>query len=142
MSPSGRPDPGEFADYAATDVARVQGDDVAATLAQQLDDTLALLRRYDPSYAYAVGKWTVKEIVGHLSDDERIFGYRALCLSRGDEGPLPGFDEKLYPRSANFGAPSFDHLLDELRVVRESTVVFSRTLSVSACRRRGLVSGQ
>lgn len=89
---------------------------------------------------YAPGKWTLKEVVGHLSDDERIFDYRVLCIARNDNRPLPGFDEKDYVRYAGFGVRSFADVLDEFRTVRESTITLLRGLSPEAWLRRSTVN--
>ncbi len=130
--PSGRPRPGEYAAYAQDDVALVQGEDAAGALAAQLLETLALLTCVDERRAtrfrYAPRKWTIKQIVGHLSDDERIFVYRMLCLARGDRRVLRGFDEKAYMRRAAFNERPFSELLDELSAVRAATLAFLRGL--------------
>lgn len=142
--PCGRPEPGEYADYARPDIDRVTGDDIVLALQAQMQRTLGLLTPIDERRAatltYAVGKWTLKEVVGHLSDDERIFAYRILCIARNDPRPLPGFDEKEYARSADFVALSFAALLEGYRIVRESTIVLLRGLSPAAWMRRGRVN--
>jgi hypothetical protein len=80
---SGRPQPGEYADYAQADIDFVQGEDILETLATQLESTLKVLEPIPEEQAatltYGTGKWNLKEVVGHLSDDERIFAYRGLC---------------------------------------------------------------
>jgi hypothetical protein len=142
---SGRPAPGEYADYARADIDAVTGSDVVEVLGRQIEGTLALLATLDDARAgtlrYAPDKWTVKEVVGHLSDDERIFAYRALCLARNDARPLPGFEEKDYVRYAGFQQQPYDELLAELRVVRQATVALARGLSAGAFLRRGIVNG-
>ncbi|HJW08718.1 MAG TPA: DinB family protein [Holophagaceae bacterium] len=144
-TPSGRPGPGEFADYAAADIALVPGEDAVAALAQQTSYTLALLAHISDAEAgrcsYAPGKWTLKQILGHLTDDERIFGYRMLCLARKDPAALPGFDENLYVRSAGFEGRTWVSLMSEYQAVRESSLVFLKTLSPEAWLRRGTVNG-
>ena len=91
--PSGRPLPGEFASYAAEDIAHVAGDDAVAALASQRDRVLALLSGVNDvavnGVTYAPGKWTLKDVIAHLADDERIFAYRMLCVARRDPNALP-----------------------------------------------------
>ena len=142
---SGRPEPGEYAPYAQEDIARVGGDDAAAALETQIEATLALLAPVDERRAsrfrYAPRKWTIKQIVGHLSDDERIFVYRMLCLARGDRRVLRGFDDKAYMRRSGFNDRTLADLLAELRAVRASTVAFLRGLPQEAWSRSGTVNG-
>jgi uncharacterized protein (TIGR03083 family) len=142
---SGRPLDGEFADYAKPDIDRVVGDDGVRVLAVQAVDTLTLL---DPltdaavnGATYAPGKWTVKEVIGHLADDERIFAYRALCIARGDARPLPGFDEKLYVEFAGFESRPVAQLVAEYAAVRRATISLFDALPPEAWVRRGIVNG-
>jgi hypothetical protein len=143
--PSGRPQPGEYAAYAQTDLDAVAGDDAVAALARQRDELLALLSALDEErvrgLAYAPGKWTLKEVVGHLIDDERIFAYRALCLARGDARPLAGFDEKQYVAGADFEARPLADLLAEYRRVRDASLALFAGLPAAAWRRGGVVNG-
>jgi DinB superfamily len=143
--PSGRPQAGEFAAYAQADIDFVEGEDAVAALAAQLATTLALFspvgEELASSFVYAPGKWTLKQVVGHLSDDERIFAYRVLCIARNDSRPLPGFDEKDYVRFAGFEGRAWADLLAEYRVVRESTLVLFRTFTPEVWLRRGNVNG-
>ena len=145
MSISGRPLPGEFADYAQADIDRVVGEDIVSILAAQSSATELLLGdipdEFAGRYAYAQDKWTLKQIVGHLVDDERIFLYRALCLARREPRPLPGFDENHYVDQAHFEERSFVDLLEELRVARNATVTFFKGLSPQAWLHRGDVNG-
>jgi DinB superfamily len=142
---SGRPLAGEFADYAQTDINYVSGDDIVSTLEQQLLETLSLLRAVPEDIAasltYAPGKWNLKQVVGHLADDERIFAYRALCIARNDRRPLAGFDEKAYVQFAGFEQRSFDDLLQELTIVRHASLALFRGLSNEAWMRRSMVNG-
>src|SRR5690349_4104041 len=95
-----RPGPDEYAPSFADYVARIADEeDVVAVLASQADQVVARLERISEArgdYRYAPGKWSIKEVVGHLSDTERVFAYRALRIGRGDTTPLPSFDDKAY----------------------------------------------
>lgn len=142
--PSGRPLPGEYAAYAADDIARVEGDDLCAALERQREWTSALVERFGDRFgdvAYAPGKWSVKQVLGHLADDERIFAYRALCLARGDRRELPGFDEKEYMVGASFGAQTMAQLLADYRAVRAASITLFAGLAGEAWLRRGTVNG-
>jgi hypothetical protein len=142
---TGRPAAGEYAAYAEGDIARVSGSDAPAALETQREELLALLGALTDNQvrgvAYALGKWTLKEVLGHLIDDERIFCYRLLCVARGEPTPLPGFDEKRYAATSGAEARPLTELLDEYRVVRESTLLLLRGLPREAWLRRGVVNG-
>jgi DinB superfamily len=144
-TPSGRPEAGEYAAYAQADIDFVKGDDIVRTLAAQVEETIAILAPIEDQLAgtmtYAPGKWNLKQVIGHLSDDERIFAYRALCVARNDTRPLAGFEEKDYVRFASFNDRSLVDLLDELRVVRAASIALFRSLSLEEWLRRGTVNG-
>ncbi len=142
---SGRPLAGEFASYAKADIDYVEGDDAVAVLETQgrnvttligsLDETAIAGRRYAP------GKWTVKEVLGHLIDDERIFAYRALCVARNDTRPLAGFDENEYVAATQFESRALAGLAAEYHLVRASTLAFFASLTMEEWLRRGMVNG-
>jgi hypothetical protein len=140
----GRPDTTEIAPHAEGYVDLVPGDDLIAGLAQQIGETTRLLEPIGDKRAselrYAPGKWTVKEIVGHLSDTERVFAARVLHIARGDAAPLPGFEQDDYVRTAGSNDRTLDDLLDEFRIVRQSTLVLLRSLTPEAWTRRGRVN--
>lgn len=142
---SGRPNAGEYGDHAAKDIARVQGDDAVSALSSQQREFESLLASLDESriagLRYAPGKWTVKEVIGHMLDDERIFAYRILCIARGDTKPLESFDENLYVAGANFEEHSLASFVEEYRLIRESTIALLRSLTPEAWLRRGTVTG-
>jgi hypothetical protein len=142
---SGRPADDEFASYAKADLDYVPGDDVVEVLATQGKDVVALLESLDEeairANRYAPGKWTVKEVIGHLIDDERIFAYRALCVARGDTRPLPGFDENDYVAATDFESRPLAALIAEYRAVRASTLVLFQPLTAEEWPRRGIVNG-
>ena len=145
MEISGRPEDGEFAAYARADIERVAGEDAVAALIEQEHATLTLLARLDDAavggIAYAPGKWTFKDVLAHLADDERIYAYRALCLARGDSKELPGFDENLYARNARGEERPWKDLLGDYRAVRKASITLFRGLTPGAWRRRGIVNG-
>ena len=140
----GRPGPGEHVDYYGKYIALVAGDDAFAALANQLDGSLAPLRRLDDERAlhrYVPGKWSVKEVVGHLMDGERVFAYRALRFARGDETPLPGYDENLWVPSARFDRLPLGALLEGWSATRAATIELFRSLDGEALERRGVANG-
>src|SRR3954452_7512284 len=121
MTNVGRPDPAEYAPYFAKYTSNVTEDDVLAALEAQMRDTAALLARLDDakaSYRYAPEKWSVKEVVGHFIDAERVFAYRALAVARGEQASLPSFDENDYVRNADFDARSIGELASEYAAAR------------------------
>lgn len=141
---SGRPEPGEYADYAQSDLDAVEGDDAVEVLIRQGRQTVALFQELGEAnggVAYAPGKWTVKQVLGHLADDERIFAYRALCVARGDSRPLPGFDENDYAAAARFENRSLADLIEDFEAVRQASVTLFRGLDEDAWLRRGIVNG-
>jgi DinB family protein len=141
---SGRPSDDEIAAYAKADVDRVEGDDAIGALVAQRRETVLLVESLDDDrvkgLTYAAGKWTFKEVLGHLADDERIFAYRALCIARGDARPLPSFDEKTYVDIAGFEARPLASLLAEYRAVRQATIALLSGLPAAAWLRRGVVN--
>jgi len=141
---SGRPGPGEYADYAGDDIGGVKGKDASAALEAQRGETVRLFCRFGAAGAdvsYAPGKWTVKQILGHLADDERIYAYRALAIARGESLPLPGFDENAYAAAARFEDRPFEELLADYEAVRAATLTLFRGLDRDAWLRRGMANG-
>ena len=135
-----RPQSTEYAPYYAGYIAQVPEGDLIDELRKHFADTLALLRDIPEdraSHRYAPGKWSIKEVVGHMADVERIMTYRALRIARGDATPLPGFDENAYVPAANFEARTLTSLAHELEQVRRATVAFLETLDTDAAARRG-----
>jgi len=142
---AGRPESDEIPAHFVGYIGRVPESDPVAVLAAQIDVTAALFRGLSETDAlkrYAPGKWSVKEIVGHLADTERIMAYRALRIARGDETPLPGFDENAYVPPAKFDARPLSDLVAELRTTRAATLALFRSFDDDAWRRRGTASGK
>ena len=121
-----RPGADEYAASFAGYVARIaEGEDIVAVLANQLDQVLARLDRIAEArgdYRYAPEKWSVKEVVGHLSDTERVFAYRALRIGRGDATPLPSFDDQAYVAEVRAGDRTLADLAAEWGDVRRASI--------------------
>jgi hypothetical protein len=139
-----RPQADEHAPYYSTYIDRVPDGDLVAHLQDQLDETSALLGGVSADkadFAYAPGKWSIKEVVGHLSDTERVMAYRALRFARNDKTELPGFDENSWVPNGGFQARTLSDLLEEFRAVRSSTIHFAKHLGDDVLARRGSASG-
>jgi hypothetical protein len=139
----GRPTDQEFAPFYATYVSLVPEDDVLGALRRQADEVRALAASIPPErhgYRYAPGKWTVREVFGHLGDGERVFGYRASCISRGEQAPLPRFDENAYVENARFDDAPLDELVDEFLHLRAANVASLQRLDDAGGRRIGTAS--
>ena len=138
------PEASEYNPYYGRYIALVKTDNIVATLETQVQDTLATLRRIDESKAnhrYAPDKWTVKALLGHISDTERIFAYRALRISRADKTPIEGFEQDDYVRFGPFETCRWRDLVDEFGAIRRTTVSLFRNLNEEAWTRRGTASG-
>ena len=138
-----RPEPDEFDDFYAGYVGSVEGDDALRVLAAQATELPELLGALDDRgarYRYAEGKWSIKELLGHLIDTERIFVYRALSIARGERAPLPGMDQDDYVRQGRFDARPLAELLDEYGHVRRSTLALFAGLDEAAWERRGVAN--
>ena len=135
-----RPASDEYAPYYEKYVSLVPAGNIVETLERQFADTLALLRSVPEDRAgtsYEPGKWSVKELVGHVIDSERVFSYRALRFARGDQTPLPGYEQDDYVRAANFGARTLSSIAEEFGRVRAATVALLRSFDEGAWARRG-----
>jgi hypothetical protein len=140
-----KPADDEFAPFYAGYVKRAADGDVVETMDTQLSETLALLRSLPESMGdrtYAPGKWTIREIIGHLSDAERVFSYRALRFSRGDTAPVEGFDEDKYVANGGFSKRTLDDLLGEFEHLRRSSIHLFAGLPEEGFSMRGTASGR
>lgn len=139
-----RPGSEEYAPFYQAYVASVREGDVLTTLAQGADAASDLLRGVSEAQAeqaYAPGKWTLKEVVQHCTDAERIFAYRALRIGRGDTTDLPGWDEQAYAPASRANERSLPSLLDELRAARTATVSLLEGLPSDAWTQQGRANG-
>ena len=139
-----RPQAGEFAPYYQKYVDRVPAGDLLALLARQGEETAALLGKVKESAAghrYEPGKWSIREVLGHVADAERVFAYRALRFARGDEAPLQSFDEKAFVAGGGFERRTLADVIAEFRAVRQATLTLLRSLDDAAWARGGTASG-
>jgi hypothetical protein len=137
------PEPSEYAPYYGKYVTLVPGADAVAALEDQPRETLALLSTLSEEqgdYRYAPDKWSIKEMLGHVIDGERVFAYRALRFARKDGTPLASFEQDDYVRASNCGDRRLADLIEEFVAVRRATVWLFRTLSPEAWMRRGVAS--
>lgn len=140
----GLPQPGEYHPAFAGYVAKAQAfADPVERLNRQLDEILGLLSPLGAArrlYRYAPGKWSVQELLGHITDAERIFAYRALRIGRADRTPLPGFEENAYVAAAQAGNCVWEELIAEFEHVRRSSVLLFQHLPEAAWLRAGIVN--
>ena len=133
----------EYPPYYHTYVSRVPEGNIVSTLTQLHEEVLALLKSIPESRAghrYAEGKWSIRELIGHLLDGERIFAYRALRFARNDGTPLHGFDENEYILNARFDNYTLTDLAEEYDAVRRSTIALFQHLDNAAWRRKGVAN--
>jgi uncharacterized damage-inducible protein DinB len=137
-----RPDPSEFASFYAGYVGKVPDSGPAGLLKEQIStlETLRGLAEDKANYAYAEGKWTVKELIGHLSDAERVFSYRLTRIARGDKTPLAGFDENEWAKTAPHARRPIAAVVDEMIAVRRSTLALVDSLDESSISNTGLAN--
>jgi hypothetical protein len=142
-APAGRPESNEYAPSYEAYVSKVSGADVVGTLERQGAETLALLRGLPEergAHRYGADKWSVKQLVGHISDGERLFSYRALSIARGDRAPLPGMEQDVWMAGVDFDSRTLASLADEFESVRAATLHLLRHLTPEAWARRGVAS--
>ena len=140
-----RPSQAEFASFYAGYVSLVPEADIMSVLEGQADDVRLQTRAFIPKreeFRYAPGKWSVRQVLGHVTDAERVFGFRAFCFSRGDENALPGFEQDDYVARASFDRCSLADLVKEFGQLREANLTVLRRLDDTAWRRMGTASGK
>lgn len=137
-----RPDPADYASSYAGYIGLVPGDDVLAAL--RSSDTEQLLRSISEEkshHRYAEGKWSIRQVVGHITDAEQVFAFRARAFARGEAQPLPGFDENAYMEHASFDRVPLATLVDAFVAARRSTILLLETCPDEAWERAGVANG-
>ncbi len=137
---NGQPLESEYAPDYQGYIGQVTEQEILPVLRSQLDALDVLLGRVTPereTYRYADGKWSIREIVGHLIDAERVFGYRAFAIARGDRNNMPGFDQNEYILTSPYNRIDLEDLLSEFRLARLSNIAMLRTLDDESWMRIG-----
>ena len=139
-----RPQPNEYPQWGEQYISLVEADDVLPILEKQATEFPDFLNNFieKADYAYAPGKWTVKELAGHLVDTERILCFRLLCFARGEKTELPGFDEDDYVSHAHFSDRSLHSLGEEFSLMRKSNLYLFKSLHEEELNRGGIASGR
>ena len=138
-----KPDAAEYLPYYGKYISLVPDGDIITVLEKQIQETTGFLESIPESRAgfrYAPDKWSIKELVGHMIDSERIFAYRALRFARNDKTPLPGYEQDDYVSNASFDRCTLTGLASELKSVRQSTLFLFKHLDENAWMRRGLAN--
>jgi uncharacterized damage-inducible protein DinB len=118
-------------------------DDVINVLKTQIQASLELLKQINEekgNYSYEEGKWTIKELLGHVIDTERIFTYRALSFARNEKQSLPGFEQDEYVANGNFSSRSLEEMINEFKLVRVANIILFESFDAKILNRRGIAS--
>lgn len=140
-----RPAAGDYAPFYQPYLDALGAGDLVEILESQLSASAMLLENVPAGkedFRYAAGKWSVKEVVGHLADSERVFGYRALRFARADATDLPGFDENAWMPAAFFNARSLADIAGEFAAVRRASLALFRSFDDTAAARRGTANNR
>lgn len=140
-----KPGADEHAPFFAQYVAEAEGKDLVTALEKQAAEVAALLKGIpEPkgTHRYAPDKWSIKEVVGHITDSERVFAYRLMRFARGDETALPGFDENVIAKNSEADARTLADLGEEFAAVRRATVALVRPMRDEQMARRGTSNGK
>ncbi len=139
-----RPDLSRVMEYFHRYISQVKEDDLLSALQNQTVHFIAFLKSIPDSktgFRYAEGKWSIKEVVQHITDTERIFAYRALCFSRNEASPLPGFDENTYSDNSGADKRQWGDLIEEFAAVRKATELLFGSFNDEQLQRAGIASG-
>ncbi|KQM78273.1 hypothetical protein ASE74_14665 [Pedobacter sp. Leaf216] len=138
-----RPQPNEYPIWGETYISKVDGD-IFEILNDQAQSLPALFRANTDkaNYAYADGKWTLKEMLGHIIDTERVFAYRITCFARNEKQALPGFEEDGYVANARFAERDLEDLIEEFTALRKANLYLFRSLNEEELNRKGIASGR
>jgi uncharacterized damage-inducible protein DinB len=134
------PTEGEYPSYFANYYKVIGNNDTGSLLASRLDSSTAFWRSIPEekgNFAYADGKWTIKQLLGHITDCERIFGFRAMCIARGEQASLPGFEEDDYAHNGRHNERTLASIIDEWEAIRKSNIILFSTFNADDVARTG-----
>jgi uncharacterized damage-inducible protein DinB len=140
-----RPLPGDYQAYQQAYLDEIEGDDSLKILRDQLKTTAEFIESIPDekgTHTYAEGKWTIKQVIEHMIDTERIMAYRALCIARGEKQSLPGFEQDDYVNASNSNNRKISNLLNEYKKVRESNITLFENFDENILSRRGVANGK
>jgi len=140
----GRPGRDEAADSYFAYIDQVPGDDALSVIDAQMENAIKLFDGITDAkslFRYAPDKWSIRQVVNHISDTERAFAFRALWFARGFADPLPGFDQNIAANGVNSDAVSWEALIEDFRNVRLSTISMFRNMPEDAWTNTGIASG-
>lgn len=133
----------EYGAFYSTYINHCKGKSLMAQIGSKTDTLPVVVEELtdeEMMYRYEPGKWSIKQVIGHITDTERVMAFRALAFSRGDKNPLPGFEQDQYVEQANFEERSATDLLEEYKIVRKSTIVLFSSFTDKMMRKRGTAS--
>ncbi len=136
-----RPKPNEYADFYSGYIKELPHDNVIKLLEDDRDELQSLIRSLPEdkgSCSYAEGKWSIKEVLGHIADVERVHSYRVMCFARGESKSLPGFEQDDYVRKADFNKRSLASLADELKYLRDANIALFKSFDEEILMRKGI----
>lgn len=139
-----QPKKGDYSDFFSTYLSLVEGDNFEELILGQINQINGLFRSKSQAWAeiaYEVGKWTPKEVLGHIIDTERIMTFRALCFARGEQAELPGFDQDPYVLNGKFSAVPLSDLLEDFRIQRMSMLSMLKSIPEDCLDQIGIASG-
>ena len=138
-----KPKPEDYDAIYSGYISLIGDDDIIEVLKEQIKTSEKFLKTFTEkqgNYSYADGKWTVKEVLGHVIDTEKIMAYRALSFARGEKQSLPGFEQDDYVAESNFNKRSLVDLINEFITIRESNIILFKSFNEEILIRRGTAS--
>ena len=138
-----RPPKNDYAEYYHQYILEIDNDNIIEVLENQLNTTLNIFKEIPENkgnFSYEEGKWSIKEVLGHCIDTERIFAYRALCIARGEKQHLPGMEQDDYVKEGEFNKRTLKNLLNEYELLRKSNIILFKSFQEKVLQNRGIAS--